>query len=220
MKLKNRFQFCFFICILIACVQVSLGQKRPDDMLNRRLEPLAIEADSMAEILSKISGDYGIPIGQEAATDGQSPTLSVVIQGRSLRDVLDEIVKQDPRYEWKVIDGVINVFPRTKRDLLLANILDQRVQSFTIPKATRLIQIRYAIAAIPEVKELLQQANVTPMDYIAVGGDLVKPGQDFSLNTSDSTVREILNQIIRTSDFKYWIVNRYGKNNEFFIVNF
>jgi hypothetical protein len=37
---------------------------------------------------------------------------------------------------------------------------------------------------------------------------------------SNATVREVLNQIIRTSELKFWVVNRFGSNNETFLLNF
>jgi|GEM_PF-4662719 hypothetical protein len=40
--------------------------------------------------------------------------------------------------------------------------------------------------------------------------DTVPVGEQFTLTMSNKTMRDILNEIIRSSDAKYWIVNRDG----------
>jgi len=171
-------------------------------------------------ILSKISADYDVPLGFEAATQGEEPILSVMIQGRLLQDVLDDIVKKDPRYEWQIVDGVINVRPKSQRDGLLANVLETRVDVFEIKRDSRLFQVKREILELPHVRALLEQEKVAYGPDVKLGGEFAKFGQDFSLNVSNVTVREILNRIIRNSDVKYWVVNRYGKNKEYFVMNF
>jgi len=37
---------------------------------------------------------------------------------------------------------------------------------------------------------------------------------------SNKTMRDILNEIIRSSDAKYWIVKRDGPRGEYLILNF
>ena len=220
MNLKGVAVVCCLVFAFVLCAQPCFGQSQVKEMLHRRLEPLETQADSMHLILSKISADYDVPLGFEAATQGEEPILSVMIQGRLLQDVLDDIVKKDPRYEWQIVDGVVNVRPKSQRDGLLASILETRVKVFEIPRETRLFQVRPEILKMPEVRALLEQSNVSVETDIKLGGEFVKFGKDFSLSRSNVTVREILNQIIRTSDIKYWVVNRYGKNKEFLVVNF
>lgn len=203
-----------------ACAHTCVGQTQANEMLQRRLEPLATQADSMHLLLSQISADYDVPIGLEAATQGEEPILSVMIQGRTLQEVLDETVRKDPRYEWKIIDGVINVRPKSQRDGLLAKVLETRVDFFEIKRDSRLFQVRREILELPHVKALLEQEKVGYGPDVKLGGEFVKFGKDFALSLSNVTVREILNRIIRTSDVKYWVVNRYGKNKEFFVMNF
>jgi hypothetical protein len=218
MRRKNVLRVYFLVCIVVVCAEVSVGQTRVGNMLNHRLEPLETQADTMHLMLSKISGDYSVPIGLEAATDGEGPILSVVIQGRNLRDVLDDIVKQDSRYEWRIVDDVINVRPRSRRDPLLEGILETRVRTFVIPKDMRLPRLRYELTEIPEIVTQLRKAEVSPGVFWI--GASPKLGKDFSLSVTNVRFRDLLNQIIRTSDIKYWIVNRYGKHNEFFVLNF
>ena len=37
---------------------------------------------------------------------------------------------------------------------------------------------------------------------------------------SESSLRRLLNEIVRTSEAKYWIVKRFGDRNEYFLLNF
>lgn len=161
MNLKHPFVYCLLVSAQLVCSQTCFAQSQVTEMLHRRLEPLETQVDSMHLMLSKISADYDVPIGFEAATQGEEPILSVMVQGRRLQDVLDDIVKKDPRYEWQIVDGVVNVRPKSQRDGLLASILETRVKVFEIPRETRLFQVRQEILKMPEVRALLEQSNVS-----------------------------------------------------------
>lgn len=218
--MKNTTIVFFLLVTSLIWIQTAQGQTSVTELLSRRLEPLETEADSVHLMLAKISNDYGIPIGFEAATEGESPLLSVVIQNRSLKEVLDEIVRKDPRYEWVIADGVINVRPRSERDPILMRLVETRIKDLDVKKGASLFRARSQIVETPEVQEILRQANMSLPYDIKFGGEFAKLGRDFSHHFSNATVREILNQVIRTSDVKYWIVNRGGKDKEFLILNF
>jgi len=78
--------------------------------------------------LSDFAGKYRVPIGLEAASeDAQNQTKGYLLTSkRYRRDVLMSVLKVDDRYDWSILDGVINVFPEERRDRLVKDILDTR----------------------------------------------------------------------------------------------
>lgn len=125
-----------------------------------------------------------------------------------------------PGYKWEIIGGVINVFPKEDRDPFLQDILDTAIKEFIIKKGQTKINIRIAIANLPEIKEKLTNANMFPLNLEFVSTEFSKMDKNFSLAARNETVRSILNQIIRKSDAKCWVVSRFGKKQEFLVVNF
>jgi hypothetical protein len=82
------------------------------------------------------------------------------------------------------------------------------------------MDIRTGLAYSPEVKAKLDGARVTPLPAAYTMAEEASAGRGFSLRASEVTVREILNKVVRKSETKCWVVNRFGANNEFFLINF
>lgn len=77
------------------------------------------------------------------------------------------------------------------------------------------------ILALPEVKAKLDQAQVTPSTSTFFGtGDRSEAGKGFTLRMSDATLREVLNQIIRTSETRFWVLNKSGEDEPTLVLNF
>jgi hypothetical protein len=215
--------FATLMWMILACAPVSFGQTVSPELPSSGILNLKLKEANVHLALSKLTGCYGAPIGFEFALTDKEPfngNIEVEMQSGTLGEALDAIVKQDARYEWRVVDGVINVFPKSDRDGVLASILEARVKQFFIKKGASLYQIRTDIVALPEIKSKLEQAKVMPSIEGFFGGDFRPAGRDFSLNASNMQLREIMNQIIRESGVKYWVVNRYGDNNKSLILNF
>src|ERR1051326_3075921 len=53
------------ILLLLACVQQSHGQSKDSNILNRHIKDLTIRDQNINLALSRIAGDYHIPIGLE-----------------------------------------------------------------------------------------------------------------------------------------------------------
>jgi len=161
-----------------------------------------------------------VPIGLEVARGGtKSPEIYLNFRDANLRQVLDAIVAKDGRYEWTLHNGVVNVTPRADRDVLLRDILDTKVREFSIKKGTNSFDLRLALANLPEVKRKLEEADVTAKISAFTNADS-QDLKDLRLAITDTTFRDILNQIIKTSDLKYWIVNRDGAHGEYLILSF
>jgi hypothetical protein len=211
--------------VLLSYAQLDYGQSPGSGLPEQPIRKVKIkEAANVHLVLSALANEYRVPIGLEVAEKSQVETeISIDLQGRPLRDVLDAIIEQDPRYEWKVVDGVINVIPKASRDQFLKDLLETRVERFTIDRGTGRFDIRRKITEIPEVRAKLERAGINHgVGGLITNADFSEAGPDFTLDVSDITVREILNRVIASSETKYWIVNKVTDedNHAEFIVNF
>jgi hypothetical protein len=84
-------------------------------------KPLVFTKLTAAEI-GALAAAAGVPMGFEAAAPIQPHAWKIEASGRPLRAVLDAIVAEDPRYEWREDSGVFVVRPAvawTDRDDVL-----------------------------------------------------------------------------------------------------
>lgn len=212
---------CMVALLLLAGAQASHAQGPEKLQLDRRIQKVELKPTDIRVLLSQIAYCYGIPIGLEVAQGTKTTTETTIsIQEGTLRDVLNAVVEQNPSYEWKLVDDVVSVFPRIDRDVLLEKFLDTRVKNFSISAGTSRQAIREALTSTPEVRTELENSHVMPMNSAWTNADYMEVSPGFTLSTANATVREILNQIVRTSTSKYWVANRYGDKSEFLIVNF
>jgi hypothetical protein len=180
-----------------------------------------MSTDNIHLILSQISDEYEVPIGLEAAAGGtKGHQVRLSTQDGTLRDLFNSIIEQDTRYEWTVIDGVVNFSPKVGRDDLLKKLLEIRIREFSITTEKSRYSIKTVIKNLPEVKSFLDEVKIVYSAETFFSGDRLKVNPEFSRIASCMTLRDVLNQIIRTSDARYWIVNRYGDNGENLVINF
>lgn len=224
--MKTRTQICLcggILFLLLGCMPKSLAQSVDAEVLNKRIPAVRIYNKSLDLALSEIASKYRVPIGLETALDEnelEEERIVVDTSQGTLKELLDSLVQAAPRYQWKVEEGVINVFPRDKQDPLLKAILATSISEVKINPGTSRISVRSAITDLPEIKARMNSASLRPLNLALTSVDHLEAGEGFSLYMKDATLRELLNQIVRTSDVKYWLVSRFGKNNEFLIVNF
>jgi hypothetical protein len=221
MKVKVFFLLWYGILVFLSNYNlVVLGQPLNRELLNKRVEAVKIDAPSLHLALSELASKYGIPIGLETSLEenGEGKIILNIPEG-TIKDVLNTIIQAAPGYEWKIVDGVVNVFPKENRDPILRDILETSVSEFTIKQEMSRLNIRSAITDLPEIKVKLSATNLTPLILATNSIDFREAGQNFSLKVRNTTIRGILNQIINSSAVKYWLVSRFGKRNEFLIVN-
>jgi hypothetical protein len=219
---------CNLLClagIVVAVASYScMGQSQStdNDILGQHVEQVTINEPSVLLALKTIANDYRIPIGFEGKTKDNplfDPPILVSIQYGTLRDVLDAVLAQDKRYRWNTIDGVVNVYPEANRDEVLMGLLDTRIREFVLPKNPTLLGARSAIVELPEIKSELEKARMTAPLIVVYTGHFRRL-KDFSMRESNVTLREILNKIVAGSQAKFWVLNRWGKDNEELILNF
>jgi hypothetical protein len=207
---------------LLGSLSSSQSQGRDIDILTRHIDDLEIKQPNIILALSAIANEYGVPIGLEAARETGEPAREVDLRlkNATLREVLVALVKQDSRYGWTVTRGVVNVYPTRHHDPLLRDLLGTKLGGFSIGDNPTTYRLRHSILELAEIKSKLEKAKVTPFVVALTGADYEKVGKQFSLHTSDVTLQQLLNQIVREGEIKFWFLNRYGKDKEFLILNF
>jgi hypothetical protein len=186
----------------------STLQDSQDRLLNQRIE-LHMNHATLMHVLSTLSVDHRVPIGFEgSAADQNEPTLVLESSNDSLKEILDSIVKQEPLYRWEVVDGVINFVPARDRDAFIETLLSTPVSNYDPRKWTIKFQLRDAIGNTPEVKQLLEsnkKSLAKYQDYVYHPSIYTK--DDVDLRISNTTVRGILNRIVRISEHKSWSIS-------------
>jgi hypothetical protein len=214
------------LIILIAASSFAHSQTRDlaKSVADISVTDLRIEDKNINQLLANIAYKYDVPISLEIATNedllnGKNP--KVQLKKGTLADVLDDIVKQKPSYTWEANEGTIKVFPKDDyRDPLLQTLLEVRIAHFVIQKSTVRLSFRQALTGSPELKNLLANYGVRPLNEAFHGLDTQPFGGDFSLDFENMSVRSILDRLIQTSKTKYWFIKRDEEDKKFFLINF
>jgi hypothetical protein len=149
------------------------------------LQPLAGMYTSAIWSLSKV---MRTPFGMEVAPVAPpAPSQPVNAMGRGLRDVLDMLVERDPRYQWRVIDGVIVIRPvaawNDAADPLFALVPDVELSDVTMTEAVQAV-------------------------LAALGGDsraiIIDDSKRVSLSVLHGTALDLLNALVRSHGELMW----------------
>ena len=127
-----------------------------------------------------------LPMGIEFLPGRHPPLRNIPATGRPLRDVLDEMVAVDPRYEWPEMEGVIVIRPATSWT-------DPDHALFRIVRPVRLIDVSPQDAVQRLAREL---GYPHPLSF--PGGKLL------TLDLPQGTVLDLANAIVRAHGELTW----------------
>lgn len=207
------------LCLLLG--PAGRGQASDDALLDRRIGPVLVEAQTVSSALSYLAYQHDIPIGIEVASRDKSREIKIDLQSATVRDALDAVVAHDPRYEWRADGGGINFAPTSDRDDFVRELLETTVSRFAVEEKTSLFTLKGKILALPEIKAKLDRSRITPNTSTFFGvADRSEVGKGFTLQMSDATLREVLNRIIKTSETRFWVLNKSGEDEQTLVLNF
>lgn len=184
----------------------------------KRISSFRFEGQSLHLLLNSLSFESDVPIGFEEkinCCDKTSPDVAIDTNGASVREILDIVVDKFPEYEWKIVDGVVNVCPKGEGQ----EILETKIKSFTFQNGSA-YDLRKAITRIPEIRRGMKKLK---LEFITLDFNLSRFGKrdtGISLDVQDASLREILNMIVTKGNTSYWVVSRIGDNHEFLVINF
>jgi hypothetical protein len=195
---------------------------KPESLTSLPVRNVNIQKSNVPLALSEIAYKYSVPVGVEVSPEDdllKEGNIIVQIENGTLQDILNSIVSQNPLYSWRIEDGVVNVFPRGQREPLLKALLEANIQTFSIEEGTSRFKFRESLTKSPELKIILDKYGVTSNNEIFLSRDIAVLGHGFCFKVSNMTVKSILNQVIKESETKYWIVNKSGANKQYLLLN-
>jgi hypothetical protein len=157
------------------------------------------------DVLVALAAKYRVVIGVQGILIGDdSQVVSISLSSGTLKDVLDSIVSQDPRFEWQQgADGSIH-FSIRNAALPLAAIT---VPSFDVENPRRMETVEL-LSRIPEVRTWLQQHDCSMSEMIA--GHLPNDWGHFSVHVRDGSLSSVLDKIAAGSNTYFWSAIQYS----------
>lgn len=124
--------------------------------------------------------------------------ISLAFDDASLSDVFDAVVKQMDNYEWKIDDGVVNIYPLVGRDERFEKLLNLKISKFTVKEGGTVEDITLSIVQLPEFRAFIKDTELYFM-YVRTGSDFdikARYGRslDKGIDLSNVTFREVLNK--------------------------
>jgi hypothetical protein len=114
------------------------------------------------------------------------------------------------RYKWELKDRAIYVFPEQGyRDPLLNSLLEIEVRKFALKKNTGCRGFVESLAADTDVKATLEDNGIRLAGYNFSGFYFPQMGREFGFETTNSTVKEILDKAVKESPTaRFWVIGR------------
>jgi hypothetical protein len=148
----------------------------------------------------------GAPGGETLLTGCQQEGKALVhLRGNTLEQGLDAITRADPRYRWRVADGVINLLPAGEPPALLM----ARVSYFDSGPATDIVSAGAFLFALPEVWQAEASLGLRRSAFFGRTLGSMLPGPQpprkrLGLRLRDVTVLAALNAIVRVNTRGVW----------------
>ena len=193
--------------VLVACMVITacfasntLAQQVPANA-SSPLKLVSFHGD-MASLLSALGPSFGVTIGFEADPLKPYSEVKVEVREATLPDVLNAIVKSEPRYQWREVDGVFEIFP-IKGTSPLLEIMIGSLQLTDVSGAEATNQLMDLAEVRPVVMSMKLKSR-------AATTSARTSEQKFSINLSGVTLRQALDQIAKESGTKFWLFRKYG----------
>jgi hypothetical protein len=224
LKMKLRFAVYTLVMIFGATsfifAQESGVANKDGDLAGRQLENVQIEGQGIEALLTELSFSYNIPIGMEMAPhDDEFTTYTLDLKKGTLKDLLNQFVRQHNQYTWEIKDGAVNIFPKSNfRDPVLDELLKVQISKFSVKENSGCWALVDSLTNTVEVQKVLKTHGITRSGLNFSGAYFPQVGRRFKLDVSDMTVKTILNKVIKESPIaKIWLIKRHSLNQTFVI---
>lgn len=209
--MKINFIIWFFILVALTfpgAYQITRSaQASQQPLLEQQVASVEIIQDNPQRALAILADEYHVPIAVEFPSNlprkGAAPVPCLKLEGVSVKDVLDAIVRCNPDYQWSNNDGIITI--TSTASTASKEILDTLIERIEI-KNQRRAEIRKTIAELPEFRTKFYEAGYE-IRYLPRLGAAENNLSPISFSLSKVTLREALNYLIRNTYCKYWSVS-------------
>jgi hypothetical protein len=153
------------------------------------------DAEATANRIVTLAMMGGVPLGFEDAASGIEPASLPQIQaGGSVRDALNSVVIADPRYTWRVVNGVIVVRP--------ANAWADKKDALSVPAGEVDWHDVTPVQALTYVGDLILRHSVIPVP------DADPKAKHFSIDLASGSILDVLNEVVRVHGGLAWTAIR------------
>lgn len=201
--------------LILACfVLVTFSQNKSESHLDIKINEEFLDTN-LQFILNKLAVKYKVPIGfEKALSEKYSTTINISANNVNLSEFLDLVFQQENRYVWSISDGVVNITPREGRSKFLQDLLSQKITKFEVilDGANDKFYYRDRILALPEVIKLTDSRNIEiKLEYYPSNdGAYSKTSAELTLSKVD--LRKVLNTMVAESEFKIWVIDLTGRD--------
>jgi hypothetical protein len=195
-----------FFMLVVSCSALA-------QTANVATKPVTVQLKNVRvqRVLVELAIQSEVSIGFERSDlDVPQITLSVDQSHRTVRDVLNHIVKEVPIYRWEMRDGVVNMVPVRGRSRVLEDFLSINVREFKANSDLNKFDLRNYILDLPEVELYLKVNNLKTerlRDYPYRPSIYAK---DVDLSIAGTDVLGILNNIVSKGEHHLWMLSHDG----------
>lgn len=188
--------------LALACVWVPLSPAQQQPARSESTRRVQMGGIEMAVILANIAADYKTVIGLEVDPDKPRSPITIDLRDVNFLQIVDGVVKAEPRYRWRENDGSIEVFPVKGS----SSLFETPIQSFQVKDVNRVVAIN-RLLSVPEVQARSSSMNLT-MRAPHAPSEQIKD-EKLSFDLSGVTLRQALNRIAAESGTNFWAFRRY-----------
>lgn len=197
-------------CLFIAALPIlSLGSAQSDEGPASALsvESFGAHEELAAAILTRLAQQTHIAIGVSGENVGPDSRLISVTSGRtSLKNLLDEICLQDPRYSWKdTADGSISITIGPRR-LDLVDITVERAKLTEI-RSTEAISW---MLQMPEVQRWEKRNKCSVAQGVAMGPKVET--WNVNVDLSEEPLWRVLDELAVQSKTYFWSAVKFSND--------
>ncbi|PYS22096.1 MAG: hypothetical protein DMF72_15010 [Acidobacteria bacterium] len=214
--IENRLLWLASLCLLLYPLSSQGNAQSVEQALKKIVESFEMSDTTLPLALQRLAAKYHLLVGLEILPDfdgAAKKTITVKVHTKTVRELLDALVKADSRYLWTTVNQSVDVFPATGTDPLL----QVRLPRFRAEGVDRNEAVDVLLNS-PEIQPELTRALLRRREVMSLPADAPRVLSRFSLDVSYVTVREILNQIVAASHSSFWSFVRYGQQRQFFSV--
>lgn len=190
----------FLVSFFIFTARVVAAADNPLDLHVDKFTVRQASIIYALRVLRTSVAEHMLLFGLEVApyTDEPERNLTFSLERSTVREILDEIIRQDPQYQYEVIDEqLIHMFPRRAKDDP-TDLLNVRVDRFQVSGVGYEELIQYLPHHVPELQlEMLRRAKAGGV----VASILSSYGvPEVTLELENVTVRDILNRVAQETE--------------------
>lgn len=152
--------------------------------------------------------------------DKKEVSRDLTPDGLTLNNILNNLVTIEPHYRWREESGVVNFYPTEDYGILNVKIPEFKFENLT--KGELLDKLTES----KQFKDYLKENDLrAPALTVCCGLQSPRAPRRFSVDLKNSSVREILNEIVRRNGSSTWLYREYeaawnGKVNRYFSLYF